>query len=178
MLISHPSRCWCYLNLFMALLQRNIACRKTRSQGSLLDWFLCMDWCCVNRPTSIHCWALRWFLLFYSPKPWCQVFILIYRNWSVRHSPLTHLGTPSSQPKRNKNHNHWFDFSWNECNKLETKVNLNGGETRDIIVYVKMVNQHLPSLFSNATLKIYPPPTTYNEGQKCWHASVKWSLFA
>ena len=43
------------------------------------------------------------------------------------------------------------------------------GETRDIIVYVKMVNQHLPSLFSNATLKIYPPPppTTYNEGQKC-----------
>ena len=125
MLISHPSRCWCYLNLFMALLQRNIACRKTRSQGSLLDWFLCMDWCCVNRPTSIHCWTLRWFLLFYSPKPWCQVFILIYRNWSVRHSPLTHLGTPSPQPKRKKNHNHWFDFSWNECNKLETKVNLN-----------------------------------------------------
>ena len=32
------------------------------------------------------------------------------------------------------------------------------GETWDIIVYVKMVNQHLPSLFSNATLKIYPPP--------------------
>ena len=41
------------------------------------------------------------------------------------------------------------------------------GETRDIIVYVKMVNQHLPSLFSNATLKIYPPSSTYNEGQKC-----------
>ena len=32
------------------------------------------------------------------------------------------------------------------------------GETRDIMVYVKMVNQHLPSLFSNATLKIYTPP--------------------
>ena len=24
-----------------------------------------------------------WFLLFYSPKPWCQVWILIYRNWSI-----------------------------------------------------------------------------------------------
>ena len=154
---------------------------KTRSQGSLLDWFLCMVWCCVNRLTSIHCWALRWFLLFYSPKPWCQVFILIYRNWSVRHSPLTHLGTPSPQPKRKKNHNHWFDFSWNECNKLETTVNLNvlggnkghyglcenGESTFAFIVWQCYVENIYP-----------PPPPTYNEGQKCWHASVKWPLFA
>lgn len=34
------------------------------------------------------------------------------------------------------------------------------GETRGIKVYVKMVNQHLPSLLSDATLKIYPPPPT------------------
>ena len=31
----------------------------------------------------IHCWASGWFLLFYSPKPCSQVWILIYRNWSI-----------------------------------------------------------------------------------------------
>ena len=31
----------------------------------------------------IHCWASRWFLLFYSLKPCSQVWILLYRNWSI-----------------------------------------------------------------------------------------------
>ena len=31
----------------------------------------------------IHCWASRWFLLFYFPKPRSQIRILIYRNWSI-----------------------------------------------------------------------------------------------
>ena len=31
----------------------------------------------------IHGLAPWWFLLFYSPKPWSQVWILIYRNWSI-----------------------------------------------------------------------------------------------
>ena len=33
---------------------------------------------CITR-----CWASRWFLLFYSPKPCSQVWILIYRNWPI-----------------------------------------------------------------------------------------------
>ena len=31
---------------------------------------------------SFH-WASRWFLLFYSPRPRSQVWILIYGNWSI-----------------------------------------------------------------------------------------------
>ena len=31
----------------------------------------------------IHCLASWWFLLFYSPKPWSQEWILIYINWSI-----------------------------------------------------------------------------------------------
>ena len=31
-----------------------------------------------------YCWAWRWFLLFYFPKPRCQVWSLIYRKWSIK----------------------------------------------------------------------------------------------
>ena len=31
----------------------------------------------------IHCRASRWFLLLYSLKPCSQVWILLYRNWSI-----------------------------------------------------------------------------------------------
>ena len=31
----------------------------------------------------IYFGASSWFLLFYSPEPQCQVWILIYRNWSI-----------------------------------------------------------------------------------------------
>ena len=32
----------------------------------------------------IHHWASRWLLLFYSPRPRSHVWILIYRDWSIR----------------------------------------------------------------------------------------------
>ena len=40
---------------------------------------------CGNKTKKciIHCWASRWFLLFYSLKPCSQVWILLYRNWSI-----------------------------------------------------------------------------------------------
>ena len=36
-----------------------------------------------HKKCIIHCWASRWFLLFYSPKPRSPVWILIYQNWFV-----------------------------------------------------------------------------------------------
>ena len=41
----------------------------------------------INRPIpmhSLHFWASRWFLLFYSSKPPSQVWTLISRKWSIQ----------------------------------------------------------------------------------------------
>ena len=53
----------------------------------------------------IHCWASRWFLLFCSPKPWCKVWILIYRNCSVQVLKITHKSTEHSPKKGNRGSN-------------------------------------------------------------------------
>ena len=40
----------------------------------------------------IHCWVSRWFLLFYSHKLRCQVWILSYQNWSFTVEPRYNEG--------------------------------------------------------------------------------------
>ena len=46
-----------------------------------------------------HCWAWRWFLLFYFPKPRCQVWILTHRNYLlVRNCIWFHLFTFYKSP--------------------------------------------------------------------------------
>ena len=49
-----------------------------RCMASRLGWENIKQKKCI-----IKCWASKWFFLFYSPTPYSQVWILIYRNWSI-----------------------------------------------------------------------------------------------
>ena len=103
-------------------------CMCKTCQGRLLDSFLCMDWWCVSRPRWIPWWALR-FILFYSPKSWCQVFILISKlvcqTFTIN---VPCLPLPSPRQKKN-NHCSRFLINWKQrlCQNF-----WGGGETRGI----------------------------------------------
>ena len=62
--------------------------RALRDRWQRLDQFRCIEihtwfWGLGEQNKRNYCWASKWFLLLYSPKPRNQVWISIHRNWSI-----------------------------------------------------------------------------------------------
>ena len=64
------------------------SCQCMQLEGgewTIFDKFILGSKDCGNKTKKciIHCRASRWFLLFYSLKPYSQVWILLHWNWSI-----------------------------------------------------------------------------------------------
>ena len=73
----------------------------------LFPYIKIYTWLPGQKKCIIHCWVSRWFLLFYSPKPRSQVWILIAELLHTKRTKLTTMGKKmklSTHPRKFGNH--------------------------------------------------------------------------
>ena len=104
MLISHTSRCWCYLNLFMALLQRNIACVKLVPRVlSLTRFYVLIDVVSIDHFDSSLSLKMISFVLFPQtlvPSLYFDISKLVCQTFTLNAPRYPLPPTPTQKKKK------------------------------------------------------------------------------